>query len=468
MGYIIVDWCIDDAVSAYSNHANKREGLRKLFELVLNDKASAVFFYDESRIDRSIVTFVNEIYKPLMIIKPNTKFYSSSTNCEWDPYQTDIQFKLLNASYESLSKSQRTKDTQKSLMNQNKRPGSRTPFGLKKIPSTKDSKETFIEDENAPIVRLIYYLYMWGNSIEHIAEVLDKSNVPATGGKGWHKNTVEAILKRPIYIGDNVWGIKSESPNSLLENKSVYSSPIIDWELQELVKQAKDLEKKFGQFSTPYTFRSITYCMLCDVPLKTRNSTPGKEIAKRKYRTYYCPNCKQKADINDIHSIINTCFSNQWAPALNKMEQLGVVRLKEMKKVLEKELDSLNMREEMLKYNERMIPSLKLPSSIKKHYIQVKDKLKEKRKEMVSAIEQINNLLKHDGSLRLTLHLSLSNSFEKLSQIERRMIALTFIEKISVNMEQKKINIDFRLHPFIELESKVGYLTEINETKMDA
>ncbi|MGD6874220.1 recombinase family protein [Sutcliffiella horikoshii] len=466
MGYTIVDWCIDDAVSAYRNPANKRDGLRKLFDLVVNDKATAVFFYDESRIDRSIVTFVNEIYKPLLQAKPNIKFFSTTSIDEWNPYQIDIQFKLLNASYESLSKSQRTKDTQKSLMKQNKRPGSRTPFGLKKVPAKNGASETFVEDDNASIVRLIYYLYMWGYSIKHIAEILDESSAPAPGGKGWHKNTVEAILKRPIYLGDNVWGIKSETPNNLFENKAVYADPIISWELHELVNQARELERKFGQFSTPYTFRSISQCMKCNIDLVTKDFTPGK--AKRKYRSYYCPGCKQKAEIEDIHSTIFQCFSTQWAPAIKQMERFGKIKLTEMKKELERELKSINSKEELLKYNEGMIPSMGLSSSIIAHYEEVKSRVQEKRRQLVSTLDQVTNLLNKDGALYLTLHLSLSSSFEKLTDIEKRMIALTFIEKVVINLEQKKVNIDFRLHPFIELESKVGYLTELNQVKMDA
>ncbi|QQZ09414.1 recombinase family protein [Heyndrickxia vini] len=466
MGYVIVGFIIDDAVSAFRNPASKRKGMQQLYHLVLNDKASAVFFYDETRIDRSIVTFVNEIYKPLIQHKPNIKFYSTSSSQEWDPFTIDIQFKLLNASYESVTKSQRTIDNQKVLVNQDKRPGSRTPFGLKKIPSSENQYETFVEDENADIVRFIYFLYSWGYSIQRIADTLDKK-VPAPGGQLWHKNTVEGILKRSIYLGDNVWGEYNKYQDDLFEKKPIYT-PVIVPELHELVEQAKGLEKKHGQFSTPYTFRSIAYCENCKVQLKTRDDGPKKTKAKRKYQNYICPNCKQKAELSAIHAAVNQVFTKHWAISLSKMEQIGLNKLKEMEKILEKELDKLNTSYELLKYNESMIPSLELKSSINKHIVQVKEKLNDKRKAISATQKQITNLIEDKRALRLTLHLSLSNSFDKLTGVEKRMIALTFIEKVIINMKTMKVDIDFRLHPFIELENKVGQLTEINNIKMDA
>ena len=399
--------------------------------------------------------------------KPNVKFFTTSSIQEWDPFTIDIQFKLLNASYESVTKSQRTTDNQKALVNQNKRPGSRTPFGLKKISSSENQDETFVEDENADIVRFIYYLYSWGYSIKRIADNLNNSDVPAPGRQRWHKNTVEAMLKRSIYLGHNDWGEYNKYHDDLFKKKPIYN-PIIESELHELVKQAKGLEKQHGQFSTPYTFRSVAYCELCNVQLKTRDDSPKKSKAKRKYQNYVCPNCKQKAELSAIHAAVYEVFTKHWAISLNKMEQMGLNKLKEMEKTLEKELGKLSASEELLKYNESMIPSLELNSSINKHFVQVKERLNVKRKAIYETLKQITNLIEDKRALRLTLHLSLSNSFDKLTDVEKRMIALTFIEKVSINLETKKVDIDFRLHPFIELENKVGQLTEINDIKMDA
>lgn len=459
MGYVIGSWCIDDAVSAFKTPASKRKGLKELFDLVLNDKATAVFFYDESRLDRSIITFVNDIYRPLKRVKPNVKFYSTSSIEEWDPYKLDVELKLINASYESIIKSQRTIDSQKNLMNnQKKRPGSKTPFGLVKVPRSNGKGEAFIEDENASIVRFIYYLYMWGYSIIHITSILKNSDAPAPGGKGWHRRTVEEVLKRSLYRGNNTWG----------SEKNLFQNPIIEPELYELVMQAKDLVKKFGQFSTVYTFRSIAYCKKCDIPLKTRNDTPSKEKSTQTYRNYYCPNCGQKADRNSIHTLVNNSFSKHWLAALGSMNKMGLEKLMEMKKVMEKELDQLKVREEIFKYNQSMIPSLELPSSLEKHVMQVKEKLDVQRKAINNGLEQINKLINDQRALRFTLHLSLSDSFQKLTDVEKRMIALTFIERININLETMKVDIDFRLHPFIELEDKLGHLTEINDYKVDA
>jgi hypothetical protein len=46
-----------------------------------------------------------------------------------------------------------------------------------------------------------------------------------------------------------------------------------------------------------------------------------------------------------------------------------------MEKALEKELEKLNASDELLKYNESIIPSLDLNCSINKHIVKVKEKV---------------------------------------------------------------------------------------------
>src|SRR5690606_23340623 len=161
------------------------------------------------------------------------------------------------------------------------------------------------------------------------------------------------------------WGEYNRYENDLFEKKPIYT-PVIQPELYELVKQARELEKKYGQFSTPYTFRSIAYCANCNMQLKTRDDSPATSKAKRKYQRYKCPNCNQKVEKNAIHTAINKAFNKHWIVSLKAMEEMGLKKLKEMKKVLEEELDNLNTSEELLKYNEAIIPSLELHSSIEK------------------------------------------------------------------------------------------------------
>lgn len=51
---------------------------------IINNEADAVFFYEESRIDRTFNSFVTQIYNPIKSLKPNCKFFCTTVSGEWD------------------------------------------------------------------------------------------------------------------------------------------------------------------------------------------------------------------------------------------------------------------------------------------------------------------------------------------------------------------------------------------------
>ena len=161
-GYEIVLWCEDEAVSAYKTVASKRKGLNKAKDLLLADGAEAFFFYEESRIDRSIESFFKDIYTPLKESKPDCKFFSTKSEIEWDPMDHMVIIKFILAGHESYTKSVRTIDIQKSSLSHKLRPGGRPPFGY----DVYDKK--LYPNEHAQIVRFIFFLSSWGYSSEKI------------------------------------------------------------------------------------------------------------------------------------------------------------------------------------------------------------------------------------------------------------------------------------------------------------
>src|SRR5690625_1679666 len=126
----IIEWRIDKATSAFRNNAGKRKGMQMVFDDIANG-AGAICFYEESRITRSITDFYNDVYIPIRERHPQTKFYSTQSDGEWNPNDPITQAKLVFAAEESEIKSVRTKDAHRNSLNQDtpKRPGSRTPIG---------------------------------------------------------------------------------------------------------------------------------------------------------------------------------------------------------------------------------------------------------------------------------------------------------------------------------------------------
>ncbi|MGG1685563.1 recombinase family protein [Pseudalkalibacillus sp. NRS-1564] len=292
-GYEIILWCVDKAVSAYSTSAGQRKGLKEAMNNILKDEAEAIFFYEESRIDRSIESFVKDVYLPLKNQKPNCKFYSTQTKEEWNPNDVMTILKLIFAGQESIIKSLRSIDTQKASLSKKIRPGGRAPFGYTAY------EQKLYPNEDAVIVRFIFYLSSWGYSNEKIALLLNNSDAPSPNNKGWHKNTIASILNRMVYAGHLTWNVRkkgnfstdSKHQNELFLEKNVYEA-IIPPEVLSIVEQIKKLKTTPKQFDTPFLFRGILTCDKCDEKLTTKVDTPAK--SKNKYLKYRCNHCKKK------------------------------------------------------------------------------------------------------------------------------------------------------------------------------
>lgn len=464
-GYEIIHWCIDDAVSAYRKTATDRPGMRELFMYIINNEADAVFFYEESRIDRTFNSFVTQIYNPIKSLKPNCKFFCTTVSGEWDAHNTITEMKLLFAGQESIIKSKRTKDTQDGLLAKKIRPGSRTPFGYKKVTVDEQTGyKTLIPDENAPIVLLIFYLSSWGYSNEKIANLLNECNVPSPSRNGWHENTIDAILHRYIYAGHLTWNVRKSAHSSSRKPKeeitfieNVYE-PIVPPHLWHLVNEMRELKKQTKQFDTPFYLRGIAYCKNCKVSLKTKVDTPSQST--KKYMKYVCPNSRQKIDMNAVHEIVFTRFSTQWTQQLYKMRSHAQQLLVRWKKALRREEESSKKQNELLLYNERMIEGNNEKRAFLKHISSAKETMQKKLAQLHSAMEQIDLLLNNDEIDKVFQRFEYLTSFGQFSDIEKRTLSLMFINRVDIHFASKRVDIDFRLSPFVELEKEIKQLTE--------
>lgn len=168
----IIEWRADKATSAFHNNISKREGIQLILEDI-EKGAEAIYFYEESRITRSITDFYNDVYFPIKNQYPSVRFFSTQTDGEWNPDDPIVQAKLVFAAEESEIKSVRAKDAQKNLLSreQPKRPGSRVPAGY-------DMKDgVLFPNEDAKTVELIFYLASLGHSHDVIAEYLNKCKI---------------------------------------------------------------------------------------------------------------------------------------------------------------------------------------------------------------------------------------------------------------------------------------------------
>ncbi|MBM7662262.1 DNA invertase Pin-like site-specific DNA recombinase [Bacillus mesophilus] len=463
-GYEIILWRFDEAVSGFRKRASKR----KKMQLLLNDAkdVEAIFFYDESRITRRIHDFQRDIYLPIKEQYPHVKFFSSeSASGEWDPNDPLVQAKLVFANEESSIKSKRAKDAQLSILANNdsdkpSRPGTRTPVGYDLV------EGLLIPNEDSPIVTRIFDMASWGYSNEKIKDILNDEKVKTKHISQWHSSTVDYILKNIVYAGHLSWSVK-QSKSSLCEMKSEdlepfkdVHDPIISPVMFSVVTQVKSYKKRYGKLETPFFLRNLLYCGKCNTAFKTKDNSPkGKE---GKYQVYRCENCKVNVKVDDIHKEVKSDLSKKWTSNLHQMIEESKSALTGWMKTLKAWKKSVEQTEERILFNKRMISQQEEQEDIETIFKSSKELIKKEKLKINQAIEKIELLNNDMALLEVYSHFKKADISSLLNN-ELRTLCLTFIDKIKLTYSKDNdfmLSINYRLNPFVEIETSTGQITE--------
>ncbi|MDL2292565.1 recombinase family protein [Acholeplasma sp. OttesenSCG-928-E16] len=161
-------------------------------------------------------------------------------------------------------------------------------LGYKKGPN---KNEMIIDHETAPVVRLIYQLFLEDNCCFAISKRLNQLGIPSPGNKRWRKNTVHSILSNEKYKGDallqkkytvNIFTKKTaindgKLPQYYIENshEGIVSKKVFDEVQKRLCFQSTDT-------SSIHTFSGKLVCSLCGKKYGSKHS--------QQHRTWVCNN----------------------------------------------------------------------------------------------------------------------------------------------------------------------------------
>nr|WP_144922687.1 recombinase family protein [Paenibacillus bovis] len=456
----IIEWRMDKATSAFHNNAGKRKGM----QMVLNDisnGAEAICFYEESRITRSITDFYNEVYTPIKNEYPQTKFFSTQSDGEWDPNDPITQAKLVFAAEESEIKSVRSKDAHENLLNQDKpkRPGSRVPIGYDMV------EGVLLPNDDAKIVELIFYLASFGHSQKTIAEYLNKSDIKTKKVTHWNSSTIGYVLSNQAYVGNLTWNVrtsyeiskpKAEKDIDLFKN---VHEAIVSPTVFHLVKQISQLKSNNGTMSTPYYLRGIIICQKCKSHLVAKDNSPkGK---RGKYMIYRCQDCKKTVPIIPVHETVLSDLQRKWTTQLSNFAITSKEQLKSWSKKLNHAKVNLKQLLEKSLYNQNVLATEIANNSLLEEAFKVAQKeLKDEIAYISETMDEIDRLL-DDDYLHLFLKEMLQQSFFNFTDSELRVFFLMYFDEVTIDFEANNdIQISYRLSPFVLLENMTGHITE--------
>ena len=257
----IVDFYIDEGVSARKKYTTRKEFMRMLQD-IKNNKIDVVLFIKLDRWFRSVADYykVQEILEKHNVVwKAALENYDTATANG----RLHINIKLSIAQDESDRTSERIK-----FVFENKIKNKEVITGMIPLGYRIENKKLVIDSEKSKIIKAIYNKFSSTHAIRTTTNYISN-----TYGLNMCNATIKNILKNKLYIGE-------------YRNVTNYCPPIIDKELFYNVQ--KNLKRSVRIESTyTYIFTSLVFCSLCN------NSMSG--FGSKGYRYY---RCRYKSDRN--------------------------------------------------------------------------------------------------------------------------------------------------------------------------
>lgn len=486
--FFIVKEYVDDG---YTGTNFDRPGFKQMIEDIEAGIIDTVITKDLSRLGRERlgVGHYTEIYFP----EHNVRYIALLDNIDtyFDAGMNDMApFKgVINDMYvRDISKKIRS-----SLIERKKAGnflGVTAPYGYQKDPNNKF--HLIINEKEAEIVKRVFRLYLEGNGLTRIAQILTKNGVPVPGesrdiGKtrrtalysSWKQTTIRRILDNRVYLGELVQfkrrkiNYKSKRRITVPEEERYICrgthEAIIDEESFNAVQNILKKNKSFKGTKHDYLFKGLLFCSECGARLNVTYSNYAlKRYGEYRYTTICYSYSRLYSDICTRHS--------------NSIPELEEVLIKHIKEVckryinenLQDELISMAKKQKQLELkqisNEKRLETIS--QKISDIGLYIKNLYMDKVKGVVSENDYISlvadftkdrdNLIKEKEELIKIINNQKPQIDEtaKIEKLAKEFLSLEkptkqllneLIEKITIS-ENKEINIYFKFNELNEMK----------------
>lgn len=352
-GYELYDEYIDDGLTGTSFD---RPAFNRMISDIENKKINMVITKDTSRLGRNNEEFIGytERYFPehkvrYIAILDGIDTYLDSVGNDM------IQIKGMMNEWYCKDISKKIKASIETKKKQGLFLGGYAPYGYRHDP--KNKYKLIIDDRVCDNVKLIFDMFVKGNSLGKIANYLTDKKIPTPSvykkmnfnkdrktRNIWEPRTIDDILKNPTYIG-NLAQNRRRKVN--YKSKKVIANPkekwiiventhesIIDLETFEMVQNIYEKNKNRTEKSHEHLLRGFLFCKEC-------GHTLGINESRDKSRQYMICNHYRKYGKNSF------CTSHS-----NRYETVEALVLKEIRKMCKKCVDKKKF-ENILKNNNK-------------------------------------------------------------------------------------------------------------------
>nr|WP_319488919.1 recombinase family protein [uncultured Caproiciproducens sp.] len=173
-------------------------------------------------------------------------------------------------------------------------------------------KKYYIDQDTAPLVRMIYTDYIAGMGYRAIATKLNTMGIRTKRGGLWENRTVEYILRNPVYIGKIRWNAKGKTRRNFDDPNII----LIDGDHEQLIDnytwqlaQARLLENKmmYGKYAgqknpAAFLLQGLVKCSNCG---STLTRTVGTSMQCQAYAHGKC-NVSHGVSISKLEEMVLT------------------------------------------------------------------------------------------------------------------------------------------------------------------
>ena len=278
---------IDDG---YSGVSFERPGFQEMYKLIEAGKVGIVITKDLSRLGRNYIEVGN--FTEFVFPRYGVRYIAINDN--YDSLFSDnnelAPFKNLFNEWYARDTSKKIRSVFKAKAERGERLNDKIPYGYRPDPASGKKYSLLINEETAPVVRLIYNLCAEGNGPGAIAAILKEKEIYKPSmyrylhggflGKtdindpyGWNAKTVGNILDNEVYLGHTVtW----KSSVVSFKDKRVVArpkeeqyrfenthEPIISKETWEIVREVRGGKRRKTSMGEVSKFSGLVYCADC-------------------------------------------------------------------------------------------------------------------------------------------------------------------------------------------------------------
>lgn len=458
---------IDDG---YTGLNFNRPSFQRMLQDIQAGLINTVIVKDLSRLGRDYLETGQYIFKrfkaqEIRFIAINDG-YDSDNATSSDNFMMPMRTMMNN--YYSLDISEKVTRAFRAKQSEGLFTGSHASYGYIKDPE--DKHKLLIDDNVAPVIRMIFDLYIEGQGKQSIAKLLNEKGIPCPteykklmGSKYhnanklfetryWTYSTVAKILSNEMYIGNMVLNktkrleprgkSKRNNEKDWIITENTHEA-IISKEKWELVQQLLKRRGRQIDFGNVALFAGFIECADCGrAMLKATYSTKNGKVI-----TYVCRSYKAYgADICSRHAIKSEVLEQAVLSKLNEYIAKANIEIDAVKNNVKDSDSSMRQYKEKIeilrKRKKKLFDSYSDGIITKEEFIDIKSSYEDEEKKYLALMEVAEHGEKKQSSEKIEW-LEHLQKYRRIEKLDRSILAET-LDKIYVREDSKGLHVDIR------------------------